>query len=122
MILWVNQLLQAILALQDGHFNIKLILEVDGFGSVVEWMKQAQMVYDLCGLKQVKRVLPFQLTDGTFAVYLQMSQGDKTDAIRIKKALFANFTAYEQFTSRSLRPGMTVNVYLAELRKLKTLF
>lgn len=32
------------------------------------------------------------------------------------------FTAYEQFEARILRPGETVDVYLADLRKLSVLF
>lgn len=34
-ILWGNQLLQAILALTDGRFGIKLIPEFNGFSSVI---------------------------------------------------------------------------------------
>lgn len=46
---------------------------------------------------------------------------------RIKKALITiftadSFTAYAKFEARGLRPGETVGVYLADLRKLSVLF
>lgn len=103
-------------------FDIKLIPEF-----VVEWIEKAQMVCDLCGVKQVEWVLTLQFTGVAFALYLQLSQEDKMDATRNKKALCTDFvtdafTAYEQFASRSLWPGKTVDIYLAKLRKLKTFF
>lgn len=101
----------AILALMAGHFDIKLIPEFNGSGFFIEWMEKAQMVCDLCGLKQVEWLLPLWLTFGTFAVYLQLIQEDKTDATWIKKPLYMSFvtdafTAYEHFMSRRLQwPG-----------------
>lgn len=108
-----------------NRFKIKKKREVFEFTtnecSVVEWMEKVQMMCDLCWIKQVERVLP--LTGGAYTVYLQLSQEDKTGVTRIKKALCAasatdTFTAYEQFASRTLRPGETLDAFLAELRKL----
>ena len=52
-----------------------------------------------------------------------MTEDDKRDSSKIKLALrtaFAvdSFTAYELFVSRRLHPGETVDVFLAELRRL----
>jgi len=56
-------------------------------------------------------------------VYQQIPPDEKTDFGKIKQALYTafaadSFLAYEQFISRKLQPGETVDVFLAELRKL----
>ena len=56
-----------------------------------------------------------------------MTEDDKRDSRKIKLALrtaFAvdSFTAYELFVSRRLHPGETVEVFLAELRRLAVPF
>ena len=71
----------------------------------------------------METVLPLRLTGGAFTVYQQMTEDDKRDSSKIKLALrtaFAvdSFTAYELFVSRRLHPGETVDVFLAELRRL----
>jgi len=59
-------------------------------------------------------------------VYQQLPPDDKKDFGKIKQALYTafaadSFVAYEQFIARKLQPGETVDVFLAELRKLATL-
>ena len=71
--------------------------------------------------------IPLRLTGGAFAVYQQLPDADKRDSGKITKALqtaFAvdSFTAYEQFVGRRLHPGETVDVFLAELRRLAVPF
>ena len=75
----------------------------------------------------METALPLSLTGGAFAVYQQMMEDDKRDSSKIKLALrtaFAvdSFTAYELFVSRRLHPGETVDVFLAELRRLAVPF
>ena len=70
---------------------------------------------------------PLRLTGGAFAVYQQLPDADKQDVLKITKALrtaFAvdSFTAYDQFVARRLQPGETVDVFLAELRRLAVPF
>ena len=67
------------------------------------------------------------LSGGAYAVYQQLSEKKRADFACIKNVLYTAFTlspvtAYKQFAVRCLRPGETVDVYLAELCKLATQF
>ena len=64
---------------------------------------------------------------GAYAVYQQLSEDKRADFACIKDALYTAFAlspvkVYKHFTARRLRPGETVDVYLAELCKLATQF
>jgi len=107
--------------------ELRLIPEFGGSGSqdVVEWLDKAALVCELRGISKPETVIPLRLTGGAFAVYQQLTSADKKDFEKIKCALctaFAadSFLAYEQFISRKLQPGETVDVFMAELRKLAT--
>ena len=71
--------------------------------------------------------IPLHLTDGAFSVYQQLSTEDKRETARVKMALkFAfgldSFTAYEKFVKRQIKEGESVDVYLADLKRLSSLF
>ena len=109
--------------------DLRLIQEFSGDGSVnvIEWLEKAELVCALRGITRLEAVLPLTLTGGAFAVYQQLTADDKADSGKIKFALktaFAvdAFTAYELFVARRLQPGETVDVYLAELRRLTVPF
>ena len=99
----------------------------DATQNVVEWLEKAELVCNLRGIAHVESVISLRLTGGAFAVYQQLPDADKRDSGKITKALrtaFAvdSFTAYEQFVGRRLQPGETVDVFLAELRRLAVPF
>lgn len=107
--------------------ELRLIPEFGGGGSqdVVEWLDKAELVCELRGISKPETVIPLRLTGGAFAVYQQLTSADKKDFEKIKRALYTafaadSFLAYEQFVARKLQPGETVDVFLAELRKLAT--
>lgn len=105
--------------------ELRLISEFGGGGDVVEWLEKAALVCELRGISRPETVIPLRLTGGAFAVYQQLSPDDKKDFGKIKQALLTafaadSFSAYEQFIARRLQPGETVDVFLAELRKLAT--
>jgi len=107
--------------------ELRLIPEFGGGGSqdVVEWLDKAELVCELRGISRPETVIPLRLTGGAFAVYQQLTSADKKDFDKIKRALYTafaadSFLAYEQFIARKLQPGETVDVFLAELRKLAT--
>ena len=109
--------------------DLRLIQEFSGDGSVnvIEWLEKAELVCALRGITRLEAVLPLRLTGGAFAVYQQLTAEDKADSGKIKFALktaFAvdAFMAYELFVARRLQPGETVDVYLAELRRLAVPF
>jgi len=111
-------------------FDPKLIPLFDGTDSgqsVVEWVEKAELVCQLSGVKRIECVVPMRLTGGAYAVYQQLSDEKRANFACIKEALYTAFalnsvTAYKQFAARRLRPGETVDVFLAELRKLAVLF
>ena len=109
--------------------DVRLIPEFDGSGltPVGEWWEKAELVCKLRGIKQLEKIIPLRLTGGAFAVYQQLSDENKASEARLKEALLAafaqdSFLAYEQFIGRKLRHGEAADVYLADLRRLASLF
>ena len=109
--------------------ELRLIPEFSGDSTqnVVEWLEKAELVCKLRGVAHLESVLPLRLTGGAFAVYQQLPDAHKQDIGKITKAFrtaFAvdSFTAYEQFVGRRLQHGETVDVFLAELRRLAVPF
>ncbi|KAK4307617.1 hypothetical protein Pmani_020637 [Petrolisthes manimaculis] len=108
--------------------DLRLISEFDGTSQeVVEWLGKLELVCKLRGITELHTVVPLRLTGGAFAVYQQLSSPDKEKYAKIKAALISafaadKFVAYEQFVNRRLREGESVDVYLADLRRLAELF
>lgn len=119
-------------AVSPGDFltmDLRLISEFGGTSSqdVVEWLGKLELVCKLRGITELHTVVPLRLTGGAFAVYQQLSSSDKEKFEKIKAALISafaadKFVAYEQFVARRLREGESVDVYLADLRRLAELF
>ena len=110
------------------NFDIRLIPEFNGNGDVVEWISKVEMV---CQLQTPAAdeliVIPLRLTGGASAVYRQLSVDERKDIRKVKSALKSAFAAdkfisYEMFIDRKLRDGESVDVYLAELKQLASLF
>lgn len=108
--------------------DLRLIPEFDGATqAVAEWIEKLELVCKLRGITNLYAVVPLRLIGGAFSVYQQLSDSDKKDYTKIMDALISafaadKFMAYEQFTARRLREGESVDVYLAELRRLAGLF
>jgi len=108
----------------DGA-ELRLIPEYGGSADqdVVEWLEKAELVCSLRAIAKPETVIPLRLTGGAFAVYQQLPPEEKRDFCKIKQALYTAFAsdafmAYEQFIARKLQTGETVDVFMAELRKL----
>ena len=109
--------------------ELRLIGEFDGSGaqSVTEWLEKVELICSLRGVTKLETVIPLRLSGGAFKVYQQIPAADRSDTTKIKAALVAAFgddpfAAYDLFISRKLRPAESVDVYLAELRRLATAF
>ena len=111
-----------------ANFDLKLIPEFDGTGDFVDWYEKVKLV---CELQKpsvdLTAVVPLRLTGGAAAVYRQLSTEVKAEADEVKKALqraFAvdKFAAYEQFRVRQLRAHESVDVFLADLQRLASIF
>ena len=109
--------------------ELRLINEFDGLGeqSITEWLEKVELVCSLRGVTELETIIPLRLSGGAFKVYQQIPSGDRGDATKIMDALKAAFgddpfAAYDLFISRKLRPAESVDVYLADLRRLATAF
>ena len=110
-------------------FDVRLIPEFSGTATdmpIVEWVKNVELVCELCATKSVERILPLRLRGGALAIYRQLSAEQKADAEQIKQALITAYAAdafnsYDQFVTRKLRLGETVDKFFAELRRLAQL-
>ena len=112
---------------KQHDFDVRLIPEFSGDGTVSEWLDKVTLICDLRGVSNLTEVIPLRLTGGAFAVYQQLSAADKRDAGKIKTALIAAFAddafgAYEKFMRRRLSANESADVFLADLRRLAALF
>ena len=109
-------------------FDVKIIPEFDGTTQpVAEWFEKAELVCRLRNVKDLTTVVPLRLTGGAFAVYQQLSDSKKKDIEKVKGALYSafvvdQFTAYELFVARRLKRDEVVDVYLADLRRLSSMY
>ena len=95
--------------------------------SVAECLEKVELVCKIIDVTDLASVVPLRLTNSAFPVYQQLAEIDKENFNRIKQALLKAFavdayTAYEQLVTRKLKHGEVVGVYLAELKRLSTLF
>ena len=107
--------------------DLRLIEEYDGSKDIVEWLAKVELVCKLREISDLSMVIPLRLTGGAFSVYQQLSDDEKKDAEAVKRALkcafgLDSFSAYEKFTKRQIKDGESVDVYLADLKRLSSLF
>ncbi|KHJ40057.1 hypothetical protein D918_09885 [Trichuris suis] len=112
-----------------GFFDLKLIPQFDGSHgqSVVEWLQTVELICKLRKVEDVASVIPLRLIGGALAVYLQLSDKERESVEKLKASLLAAFAvdpfvAYEQFKERNLRANELPDVFLADLRRLASLF
>lgn len=109
-------------------FDVRIIPEFDGTSQpVAEWFEKAELVCRIRNIKDLTAVVPLRLTGGAFAVYQQLDDSEKKDIEKVKSALYSafavdRFVAYELFMARRLKSDEVVDVYLADLRRLSSLF
>ena len=107
-------------------FDARLIAEYDGTEDVVEWFTRTELLCELNSVP-IMSVLPLRLTGGAFAVWAQLPLDKRASLEHVRATLFAAFAmdqyaAYEAFSRRQLMVGESVDVYLADLRRLARLF
>ncbi|MPC54636.1 hypothetical protein E2C01_048560 [Portunus trituberculatus] len=94
---------------------------------VEEWLEKLELVCTLLGITELHTVVPLRLIAGAFSVYQQLDSKDKINFKQIKAALISafavdKFVTYDQFVTCRLRYGESVDVYLADLRRLAAFF
>lgn len=98
----------------------------DGHGDIAQWLNKVELVASLKGIEDLATIVPLFLEGSAFSVYMEMAENDKKDMRAIEQVLkdaFAvnSFVAYEKFISCKWNRGVSVDVYLSELRKLAKL-
>lgn len=104
----------------------EIIKQFNGEGDFADWIKKLELVAQLQKVKDLASFLPLFLAGGAFAVYDGLDDGTKADYAKLKQALREAFSvhpllAYEQFVARRLLPGESVDVFLADLKRLGSL-
>lgn len=93
-------------------------------GEFFVWIEKLELVAELQGgSTDILKLLPLFLAGPAFAVYQQLSAEVKADYEKLKSELSTAFSidafsSYEQLKGRTLMEGESVDVYLADLRRL----
>ena len=110
-------------------FDVRLIPEFSGAATdtpILEWLEDQELTCELCEISKIERVLPLRLKGATRETYRQLSKEQRDDVEEIKRALIKaygtdSFVAFEQFTTRCLRPEETADEFLTDLQRLARL-
>ena len=92
-------------------------------GKFTMWISKLELVAKLQKVDDLKSFVPLFLNGPAFSLYQQLSDDVKGDYEKLKKELVTAFSincysAYVQLRERVLQEGETVDVYLADLRRL----
>ena len=108
-------------------FDIRIIPEFTGgagdMSDILKWLEKLILICELRGISDIAPVIPLRLGGDAFEVYAQLPTDDKKNVAKVKEALTKAFSidcysAYERFSSRRLKPGETVDAFLADLKRL----
>jgi hypothetical protein len=103
-----------------------IIQQYDGSSDFMVWVEKLELVAKLQNVNELSRFLPLFLSGGAFKVYQGLLEDDKSDYIKVKNSLkrafsVDSFKAYEELMCRKIQNGETVDVYLADLKRLSRL-
>ena len=90
------------------------------------WIEKLELVAELQGVTELIKFVPLFLSGPAFAVYQQLGDEDKRDYEKLKVELskafsIDPFSSYDQLKSRVLQENESVDVYLADIRRLVAL-
>lgn len=105
---------------------VKSYVDYNTSGEFTVWVEKLELVAQLQDITDKLKFIPLFLAGPAFAVYQQLSDDNKKDYEKVKPQLTTafstnSFAAYEQFRNRVLTEGESVDVYLADLRRLAQL-
>lgn len=113
--------LQAIAAMSIKFSDI--IEKYNGNGDFVEWADKLEMVASLQNISDLTNFLPLFLTGGAFTVYKGLDEEIRKDYKKVKSALIDafssdKFTVYESLVCRKLKMNESVDVFLADVKRM----
>ena len=105
---------------------IKPYEDVEKSGDFSVWCDKLELVAKLQKIEELKTFIPLFLSGPAFAVYKQLANDVQDDYDQLKSELLVafgtnSFCAYEELQRRVLADDETVDVYLADLRRLVSL-
>jgi hypothetical protein len=100
-----------------------ILYQYDGSGDFSEWIRKLELVARSQKITDLENFLPLFLSEGAFSVYENLDENVKSSYEKLKAALLSCFSlnafqAYKKFTSRCLKPGESVDVFAADLKRL----
>ena len=100
-----------------------LISQFNGYGDFATWIRKFELVARLQKVSDLELFLPLFLNDGALAVYESLTDAIKSNYEKLRQALLKafsldKFAAFDAICERKLNVGESVEVYLADLRKL----
>ena len=95
-------------------------------GDIAEWLDKLELVAKLQDITKLESFVPLFLSGPAFAVYQQLNESDKSDYPKLKFQLVQAFgqdcfVAYEMLQRRVLGENETVDVYVANIKRLVNL-
>ena len=111
------------------QFDVRLIPDFSGAATdmpILKWLEDPELTCELCEISKIEWVLPLRLKGAARETYRQLSKEQRGDVEEIKRALIKaygtdSFEAFEQFTTRRLRPEETADEFLTDLQQLARL-
>lgn len=105
---------------------VKNFVDTETSGDVSEWLDKLELVAKLQDVSCLETFVPLFLSGSAFAVYKQLSDEEKGQYDLVKSRLIQafgvnKFVAYEQLQRRVLQDNESVDVYVADLRRLVSL-
>ena len=105
---------------------VKNFVDTETSGDVSEWLDKLELVAKLQNVPCLETFVPLFLSGSAFAVYKQLSDEEKGQYELVKGRLIQafgvnKFVAYEQLQRRVLQENESVDVYVADLRRLVSL-
>jgi hypothetical protein len=100
-----------------------LIKQFNGVDDFSAWLRKFELVARLQKVSELELFMPLFLNDGALAVYESLSENVKSDYGKLKQSLTKafsvnKFTAFDMLCERKLNVGESVDVYIADLRRL----
>lgn len=100
-----------------------MLKSFDGSVDVATWLKKVKLVAQLKKVDDIAALIPLYLEGPAFAVFDQLSATDQKDADIIEQTLLSafalnQFSAFDVLRGRCLAHGESVDVYLADVRRL----
>lgn len=100
--------------------------ENEGSGDISEWLEKVELVASLQKIEKLENFVPLFLSGSAFAVYKQLPESDRREYKKLKGRLIQafgsnEFEAYGSLQRRVLESGETVDVFIADLKRLVSL-